>query len=134
MNADANLVAIVGKDPRDNSPAFYYAHKSITPAVYPQITFRESTLDLDFRVRSAAVDWQYYSFELWTNEPKNDTIDRMRRELDNMFNHSRFAMPDAVNNYLFYMERVPGGSPSNYDSGLKAYFGLYRYRAKTAAP
>lgn len=133
LTGNSGLVALLGTQD-GGAPAIYYARKSETPPVYAQVTFRESVLD------SAQGFWSefnndqvYYDFEVWTDQRGSGIIDAIRAEIDRTLSRTRLTLPDPSLNYMYWMKRMPGSSPSNYDGALKAWWGMFRYRALVAS-
>ena len=95
LSGDTGLVALLATDPRDNGPAIYYAEKSETPPVYPQITYRECLLNPIAKLGTITADLEYYDFEIWVNSRLANAVSKIFRAMDPLLHRQRLAPADG---------------------------------------
>jgi hypothetical protein len=114
-------------------PAIFYGHKSQSPPIYAQVTFEQST---DNPAPGFWPGWmnkeEDYDISIWTNLQGSDIIPHIHLEIARTLHQVQLYLPDPTTNYCYWMRWIAGGRASTYDHTLKAFFGLYRYRAWTA--
>ena len=132
LRGNAALTGLLATQP-SGEPAIFYGHKSETPPIYAQLTFEEETIG---PTPGFWPGWlnkdEYYNIAIWTNQRGSGIIDSIHLEVARTLHQVQLALPDPATNYMYWMRWAAGGKSSMYDHTLKAWFGLYRYRAWTA--
>jgi hypothetical protein len=98
----------------------------LSDTMFPAITFRETTNDLDERFRDNPRSTQIYSMEFWTRSQSGTDLDKIRRYVDILLNHQQLPIVDNSVDFIYDCWRMATNS-GLYDDTIKAFYMLAPY-------
>ena len=138
LSGNAGLTAMLGHDPATNGPAIYYDHRNekSPQTLYPAIIFRECVtsprhgMDIAGDVYGVIQD-EFYDFTVEQsalNSREANAVTNILETMDPLLHMQQLVMGTPTKNFNYRCLRIPGGSPSIYDSTMKVWRGMYRYQ------
>lgn len=137
MMADAQLVALLNKDPDDASaPAIFNATKNQSPPVYDCVTYRISTASPDKRFQPprvagggpSSVQREWFDIEAWTQTADSAPLESIAARLIAIFDGKALLLQGGGS--IFWSQLLLS-QPDHYDQTLNAWFTLLRFEIHT---